>query len=100
MLHCALPAIAMGIPVVVFYPINEGDAHTSDQERFSALKGLVSIHKLDDLTEVNWNPPPIDVASLKLAMLETFYGAAARRWGQMKHHPVGPIASSDVLPPS
>jgi hypothetical protein len=38
MLHCALPAIAMGIPVVVFFPPNEGAQRKSDRERFSSLQ--------------------------------------------------------------
>lgn len=100
LLHCALPAMAMGIPVVVFYPPNEGAAHESDRERFSAIEGLVPINRLDDVAGVDWNPAPVDVSALKLAMLDTFFEAVSRRWGPVGSHPIGPIAPSSVLPPA
>ncbi len=53
MLHCALPAIAMGIPVVVFYPLNDETAHGSDRERFSSLDGLVPVHRFEEIDQVN-----------------------------------------------
>jgi hypothetical protein len=39
LLHCALPAIAMRIPVVVFWPPGDGPEHQSDRERFIFLAG-------------------------------------------------------------
>jgi hypothetical protein len=48
LLHCALPAIAMGIPVVVLYP------------------------------NINWEPEPIDVSDRKLDILDRFYEMAAQ----------------------
>jgi hypothetical protein len=99
LLHCALPAIAMGIPVVVIYPLNEGAAHESDRERFSALDDIAPVHSINDLASVDWNPLPVDFSARKLVMLETFYEAAARRWGPCKSMPLGPIAPPSALPP-
>jgi hypothetical protein len=98
LLHCALPAIAMGIPVVVFYPMNNEAAHASDRERFSSLEGLVRVHRLEEIDGVNWNPEPIDVSEIKLRIFDRFYEMAAR-WGNGPLSKTGPIAPSSVLPP-
>ena len=98
MLHCALPAIAMGIPVVVFYPLNDETAHASDRERFSSLEGLVRVHRFEEIESVDWNPKPIDVSEIKLKILDRFYEMAAR-WRIAPLPPIGPIAPSSVLPP-
>lgn len=97
LLHCAIPAIAMGIPVIVFYPLNHGEAHQSDRERFTAIAGLVPIYHLDELEQVDWNPAPIDVSSLKFEILEAFFDGATRRWGERGGQPIGPIAKSSHL---
>jgi len=98
LLHCALPAIAMGIPVVVFYPLNDETAHASDRERFSSLEGLVCIHRFEEMESVNWHPEPIDVSEIKLRILDRFYEMAAR-WQIASLSPIGPIAPPSVLPP-
>jgi hypothetical protein len=97
LLHCALPAIAMGIPVVVFYPINGETAHASDRERFSSLEGLVRVHRFEDIETIDWNPPPIDVSGLKLEILDRFYEKVAR-WRIAPQPAIGPIAPSSLLP--
>src|SRR5258708_37088752 len=73
LLHCALPAIAMGIPVVVFFPINDETAHASDRERFSSLDGLVRVYRFEEMASVDWNPRPIDVGDIKLKILDRLY---------------------------
>ena len=98
LLHCALPAIAIGIPVVVFYPLNDEAAHTSDRERFSSLDGLVRVHRVNEIESVNWNPKPIDVSDVKLLILDRFYEMAAR-WRIAPSPPLGPIAPARALPP-
>lgn len=98
LLHCALPAIAMGIPVIVFYPLNDPAMHASDCERFSSLDGIVRIYRLDEMGEVNWNPAPIDVSELKLRILEGFYAMSAR-WKLAPPVPLAPIAPASALPP-
>jgi polysaccharide pyruvyl transferase len=96
MLHCALPAIAMGIPVVVFYPLNDETAHAFDRERFSSLEGLVRVYRFEEIASVNWNPVPIDVSDIKLQILERFYEMAAR-WRIAPLSPIDLIAPSNVL---
>jgi hypothetical protein len=98
LLHCALPAIAMGIPVVVFYPINNETAHASDRERFSSLEGLVCLHRFEEIGNVDWDPKPIDVGEIKLKILDRLYEMAAR-WQTAPPPPIGPIAPSGALPP-
>lgn len=97
LLHCALPAIAMGIPVVVFYPLNDEPAHTSDRERFSTLKTLVPIHHLADVERVDWRPGAVDASDVKLRILDQFY-EMAERWRTPTTPPLGPIAPSTALP--
>jgi hypothetical protein len=98
LLHCALPAIAMGIPVVVFYPLSDETAHASDRERFSSLESLVPVHRFEEIGSVDWNPKPIDVGEIKLKILDRFYEMAAR-WRIVPPPSIGPIAPSSALPP-
>jgi hypothetical protein len=98
LLHCALPAIAMGIPVVVFYPLNDETAYASDRERFSSLEKLIPVHRFDEIESVNWHPDPIDVSEIKLQILDRFYEMTAR-WHIASPPPIGPVASPDALPP-
>ncbi len=98
LLHCALPAIAMGIPVVVFNPLNDKAAHNSDRERFSCLEELVRVHRFDEIENINWKPEPIDVSDRKLGILHRFYEMAAQ-WAVKPLPPIGPLASPNVLPP-
>lgn len=65
-LHCALPCIAMGIPVVFF-----GDAQ---DPRFSILQDIgQTIYPQDvtasDLIHINWNPKPLNIESEKHEMI-------------------------------
>jgi hypothetical protein len=73
-LHCALPCIAMGIPVIVFYPNNDDINHQFDVERFSSLASITHIYSFDDITnnKVNWNPEPIDIDDLKKSIMDNF----------------------------
>ncbi len=91
LLHCALPAMAMGIPVVVFYPLNDEAGHASDRERFSSLATMVRVYRFDELDQVDWNPKPVDVSAIKLAALDSFFALAAR-WATAPPPPLGPIA--------
>jgi hypothetical protein len=98
LLHCALPALAMGIPIVVFYPLNDEPAHASDRERFSSLEQLIPVHRLEETDAVDWSPRPVDVSEVKLRLLDRFYAMAAR-WGNRPSRPLGPIAPPNRLPP-
>ena len=97
MLHCALPAIAMGIPVVVFFPPNIGDQHRSDRERFSSLQELVRIFHLNEANHVDWKGYTADVGRIKLAMIDRLI-EMARRWGRLPGTCLGPIAPPSALP--
>jgi hypothetical protein len=80
LLHCALPAIAMGIPVIVIYPPNDEKGHQSDRERFSSLEKLVRIYHLAEMDQVNWTPERVPVGEVKLDIFDRFY-ELAKVWG-------------------
>ena len=65
-MHCASPAIAMGIPVVLIARNEE------NLQRFSALNGIVPIYTIEDLKKgrVDFAPQSLDIESLKQDMLE------------------------------
>jgi hypothetical protein len=71
-LHCAIPALAMGIPVIVFYPKNNEYGHQSDRERYSSLSQIVRIYYWDEIDQVDWNPEPLNISSIKLSLVESF----------------------------
>jgi hypothetical protein len=96
MLHCALPAIAMGIPVVVFYPRDEVVVK-DDMARFSSLCEIVRVFSLSEANLVDWRGYSPDVSTVKLRLIETFCNMA-ERWGQTSRPPIGPIAPSTELP--
>jgi len=100
LLHCALPAIAMGIPTIVVYPANSEAGHISDRERFSLLGEFVPIYSMDDIKQgrVNWKPAVPDVSSYKLLLIERFASFACDV-GAPPVPPVGPIAPAHLLPP-
>lgn len=98
LLHCALPAIAMGIPVVMFYPINNAAGRQSDMERFSSLARLIPIWETDAMEAVEWAPAPPDVGHIKLALIDHLTNALHKR-GLDRCRAVGPIAPSSILPP-
>jgi hypothetical protein len=97
MLHCALPAIAMGIPVVVFYPASEGSQHESDLERFSSLSELVRVFRLSEANLVDWRGYSPDVSALKLKLVDNFFAMAAR-WGRLAPPRIEGFAASSELP--
>jgi hypothetical protein len=96
LLHCALLAIGMGIPVVIFYPDNES-ADEPDRERFRALDGLITVYFFHEVDRVDWQPRPVDTAAQKLAILDRFIALA----GSWPHSivPIGPFARASELPP-
>jgi hypothetical protein len=65
-LHCALPCLAMGIPTIVFLPRPQNDfQRASDEERFSGLMQIASVHRFGNTAQVDWSPPPQNIESLK-----------------------------------
>jgi hypothetical protein len=78
MLHCALPAIAMGIPVVVFYPLAQPEQHQSDRERFSTLERMIRVYHMSEAHRVDWAGRSVDVSEWKFDLLEAFLRLAGR----------------------
>lgn len=82
-LHCALPCIAMGIPVVVFYPNRTDPIFTaSDRQRFSGLKLLTPVYEFGELPRVNWSPTRIDVEDQKAEMAHDFCAHVEKALGK------------------
>src|SRR5262249_53958409 len=72
-LHCALPCIAMGIPVVVFLPRPQYDfQESSDEERFSGLMRIARVHRFGVARDVDWAPRPLDIEALKETIVLDF----------------------------
>jgi Polysaccharide pyruvyl transferase len=72
-LHCALPCIAMGIPVIALLPRPQYDFQkTSDEERFSGLMQIAPVHRFGETSNVDWSPPPIDVERIKETITQDF----------------------------
>ncbi len=97
LLHCALPAMAMGIPVIVFYPLNNNAGHASDRERFSSLERLVRVHHFNEIDKVDWNGRDVETSHIKLSLLDAFLKMSAK-WGQSRQPAIGPLAPSTELP--
>jgi hypothetical protein len=77
-LHCALPCIAMGIPVVAFLPRPQYDFQkASDEERFSGLMQIARVHRFGDTGDVDWTPRPIDVEPIKETIARDFRNRVA-----------------------
>ncbi|HKE36273.1 MAG TPA: polysaccharide pyruvyl transferase family protein, partial [Candidatus Baltobacteraceae bacterium] len=97
LLHCALPAVAMGIPVVVFYPANSQQMHASDRERFSSLERLVRVFYLNEAGDADWRGYTADVSYIKLALLDRFY-EMSQRWRLPAAPQLGRISPPETLP--
>lgn len=97
MLHCALPAIAMGIPVVVFFPFNAEDKHRSDRQRFSSLEEMIRIFHVEDVADVDWSGTLAEVGGIKLSLLDRLRQQVLL-WGPIPNLPLGPIAPGRELP--
>lgn len=61
-IHCAMPCLAMGIPVI-FLCRNKND------ERFSVLQHFVHTYNLNEAALVDWSPQPLEFEALKKAMI-------------------------------
>ncbi len=84
-IHCALPCIAMGIPVVFLY-----DATKQDDYRVKIIDDLVGINyvhksgwlaKLKNIRlskKINWSPEPLDIEPMKREIQDGFTQALNR----------------------
>lgn len=68
-LHCALPCLAMGIPLIFFAP---RDMSKNEAERLSLLEDLgVKMNSYSTPSrEIDWDPKPIDLEAEKRSMIE------------------------------
>ena len=73
-LHSALPCIAMGIPVIVFYPNfpSESEGWKSDRERMSTLRTMTRCYNFSEANDVNWNPDSININQTKRELIKGF----------------------------
>lgn len=63
LLHCALPCIAAGIPVIFLQEENLS-------YRFSWLEKLIPLYTKDCFEKIDWNPKPIDISFIKKKVFE------------------------------
>ena len=96
LLHCALPAIAMGIPVVVIYPFNNKNGHISDQQRFSSLERLVKVYSPNQPNEIDWSGHVVDVSRIKISIIDKFI-KQSKKW-KTNIKTIGPFIDSSLLP--
>ncbi len=64
-LHCVVPCIAMGIPVIL--------AKDNIDYRFSWLDKLIPLYSESEYHHIDWNPSPIDIEKLKDCLLSIYY---------------------------
>lgn len=88
-IHCAMPCIAMGIPVVFLY-----DAARRDDYRVKIIEDLIginyvheggpvaSVRNLIKGRHIDWAPQPLDIESLKVEISAAFHDAFARIHGE------------------
>ena len=77
-IHCAMPCIAMGIPVIFIHEENNVN------ERFDVLKGIVPLYSPYEPYEIDWNPAAVNIDDLKIAIKENAFfriSKAAEKFG-------------------
>ncbi len=62
-IHCAMPCLAMGIPVVFL-------CRNTNDERFSVIKHFLHAWLPAEAAKVNWSPEPLEFEDLKKAMIQ------------------------------
>lgn len=84
-IHCAMPCIAMGIPVVFLY-----DKKKKDDYRVSIVKELIDIQYIGESwldrtilnrlrgKHINWSPSPVDIEDEKARIREGYLAAFNR----------------------
>jgi len=90
---CALSAIAMGIPVVVFYPLGKGSQHQSDLDEFAVLSELVRIFSITEMNKIDWQGYNADMGYLKLQIIDNLSDKL-----RQSEKLLAPLAPSDELP--
>lgn len=58
-LHCALPCVAMGIPVVV------ARGYRDNTDRYTGFEKLFHVYMPNEFDKINWNPEVLDIEWIK-----------------------------------
>jgi hypothetical protein len=80
LLHCAMPCIAMGVPVVFFSPYERGDP---EAYRLDPIRDLIPVYHLGD--DVDWSPDPPDTSTIASELRQragAMVGSYCRESGQ------------------
>ena len=56
--HCAVPCLAMGIPVIVIHD-------DPNNERMSSLSDFIKIYSYQEFDKIDWKPSPVDIETIK-----------------------------------
>lgn len=73
-LHCAVPCMAYGIPVIY--------APKRNSSRSAWLQKIMPIYDKDLFQKIDWNPKPIDIEELKKIVLENAAGRVRETWNK------------------
>lgn len=65
--HAAVPAMAMGIPVIL--------AHTSFDPRFEVLEQFLPLYTPEHFKDIDWNPSAVDLEEEKRRIKDAFFSA-------------------------
>ena len=65
--HAAVPAMAMGIPVIL--------VRTSFDPRFEILEQYLPLYTPDNFDKIDWNPLPVDIEKEKKLIKQAFFSA-------------------------
>lgn len=87
-IHCAMPCLAMGIPVIFLASGSDKDA------RYSVLQHFIPTYTLDDIGEINWSPQPVFFESLKRAMIQN---AVERLEAELTGNKLSPERSQELI---
>lgn len=98
LLHCALPAMAMGIPVVMVWPPNPPAGRESDRQRLSSLGAMIPILEPAQLAGLDPAAATVPGSAGKLRALDSFALATAR-WRLQPRPLAWSLAPASVLPP-
>jgi hypothetical protein len=98
LLHCALPAMAMGIPVVMVWPPNPPAGRESDRQRFSSLGAMMPILEPAQLADLDPAAATVPGSAGKLRALDSF-ALATGRWRLQPRPLAWSLAPASVLPP-
>lgn len=89
-IHCAMPCIAMGIPVIFIH-------NNIKDERFDVLNGIIPVYTPDDIDKIDWNPKSVDISELKNAIKENAKSAILQEFDVEKRKNLIKITDAYLL---